>query len=437
MTTTKNILVCALLLVPLAARAADPKKDDEPADKPAPAAEGSPQAVRATSFLLGHGGVADQTALAVMRALDDGLKRNSRLEMKDLDTRLADFAQEIPQDDIEQGRTLLKEGQTALHALELPVAVKKLNQAIDTLSKVLPHIKKQELAEAMMSLAAAQFEQGDKRSARATLLRLLVWRSDYRLDTNKYPPALIQPLEDARHELEKLKRGSIEIRSEPAAAQAYVDGKYVGVTPTFGEGLAAGDHYVTLKREGFKKAVAVATVSAKVQQVLTIPLEKSSKYLLVEQALNSVERTIGGDMIDAAADTLKEVLFVDHAVFVRLSTPQQNALKVEAWLYDLRIRKRLNAVNKTVPAHDAEKQLQGLASTLYENVDYEAELEAPKDAPPPKRQERLPVYKQWWLWTVVGVAAAGLAIGVGVGVAYAPKGCGGITLGNCAGFSFP
>lgn len=30
--------------------------------------------------------------------------------------------------------------------------------------------------------------------------------------------------------------------------------------------------------------------------------------------------------------------------------------------------------------------------------------------------EKTPVYKKWWLWTVVGVAAAGVAVGVGVGL---------------------
>ena len=34
-------------------------------------------------------------------------------------------------------------------------------------------------------------------------------------------------------------------------------------------------------------------------------------------------------------------------------------------------------------------------------------------AAPPEKQ---PVYKKWWLWTIVGAAAAGVAIGVGVGV---------------------
>jgi tetratricopeptide (TPR) repeat protein len=41
------------------------------------------------------------------------------------------------------------------------------------------------------------------------------------------------------------------------------------------------------------------------------------------------------------------------------------------------------------------------------------ELEAP---PPPL--DRTPLYKKWWLWTIVGVAVAGgVALGVGLGVA--------------------
>jgi tetratricopeptide (TPR) repeat protein len=31
--------------------------------------------------------------------------------------------------------------------------------------------------------------------------------------------------------------------------------------------------------------------------------------------------------------------------------------------------------------------------------------------------KKTPVYKKWWLWTVVGVAVVGVAVGVGVGVA--------------------
>jgi tetratricopeptide (TPR) repeat protein len=40
-------------------------------------------------------------------------------------------------------------------------------------------------------------------------------------------------------------------------------------------------------------------------------------------------------------------------------------------------------------------------------------------APPPAKR---PLHKQWWLWTAVGVAAAGIATGVAVGVTARPSG---------------
>jgi tetratricopeptide (TPR) repeat protein len=384
-------------------------------------AEGQ-QAVPVTTFLLEHEGLDEQALVPVVRALNDGLKRNARLDFKDLDTRLADFAQEVPQDQIEQGRQLLADGQKALQGLELGTAVRKLEQAIEILSKVLPYIKKAELADAMMALGAAHFENGDKREARTTFLRLLTWRSDYRVDVNRYPPALLVAVEDARKEVEKMRRGSLEIRSEPAGAQAYVDGRFIGVTPTFAEGLTIGEHWVTLKREGYKKAVMPATVSAKVQQLVSFVLERSSKYLLVEQALKSVEKSLGAQQLDNSVDNLREVLFVDHGVFLRVAAAAPGFMKLDAFLYDLRTRQLLGRVTRDVKQGEGEKTLQPLASQLYANVSYEAELQAPKDAPPPKVVERRKFYKTWWFWTACGVAVTGIVLGATL--APKPKDCG-------------
>jgi hypothetical protein len=406
--------VVAGLVAPAAA-------EEQPA-APAATVTNGPQPVRVTTFLLKHPGLDDQALVPVMRALDDGLKRNPRLETKDLDTRLADFAQEVPQEQIDEGRLLLQEGQKALTALELPVAIKKLSQAVEVLSKVLPYIKKAELADAMMALGAAHFENGDKREAKRTFERLLVWRSDYKVDLNRYPPALLTIVEEVRKEVEKAKRGSIEIRSEPAGAQAYVDGRYIGLTPTFADGLIVGEHWVTLKKEGFKKAVMAAQASPKQQQLVSITMERSTKYLLVEQALAGVEKTLGQPTLDASADNLKEVLFIDHAVFVRAAPGAAGFIKVDSFLYDLRTRRRLTHVSKAVPAARAEKELQTLASALYLNVSYEAELVESKDAPPPKPYVRRPFYKTWWFWTAAGVAVTGVVLGATL--APRPKDCG-------------
>jgi len=37
----------------------------------------------------------------------------------------------------------------------------------------------------------------------------------------------------------------------------------------------------------------------------------------------------------------------------------------------------------------------------------------------PTREQRQPVYKKWWLWTVVGVVVVGAAVGLGVGLGTA------------------
>jgi len=155
---------------------------------------------------------------------------------------------------------------------------------------------------------------------------------------------------------------------------------------------------------------------------VSITMERSTKYLLVEQALAGVEKSLGQSTLDPSADNLKEVLFIDHAVFVRAAPAGAGQLKVDSFLYDLRTRRRLTHVVKTVPAAHAEKELATLASSLYLNVSYEAELVESKDAPPPKPYVRPPFYKTWWFWTAAGVAVTGVVLGATL--APRPKDCG-------------
>jgi tetratricopeptide (TPR) repeat protein len=50
-------------------------------------------------------------------------------------------------------------------------------------------------------------------------------------------------------------------------------------------------------------------------------------------------------------------------------------------------------------------------------------MQDPVVSPPaPRAPEKVPVYKKWWLWTIVGgVVVAGAAVGLGVGLGTAPK----------------
>ncbi len=392
------------LALPVPARADDaPAGGDQPPKDPP---------VKVTTFALPHPDVSEDVMVQVMRALETGLKKNERLEMRDLDARLADFSNEVPQEQVDAARAAMKAGQDALLNLDVPGAVQKLQEAVDGLAKVLPYIKKQELADAMANLAVAYYEGGDKRSGRDTFVRLLTWRADYAYPIDKLPPKYAATFEEAQRTVDKAVRGSLEIVSDPPGAQAYVDGRYIGITPCSTDGQPAGEHFVTFKKEGFKKAVAAAMVSKKPQKV-TVQLSQSEKYLLVQQAQEKIEPSLGQDMLAAEGDDLKQVLGIDHAVFVKASG-KGDKIQVDCYLYDLRTRRRLSTVKKTVPRAELEAQIAQLPSSIYLNVNYEPELVAKKDDLPVQQKQRTPVYKAWWFWTAT---AAVLAAGAGVAIA--------------------
>ena len=412
------ITALPLALLPATASADEPPKDP---------------LVRVTALMLKHPGVPDVQLGPLMRAFDEALKKNPRLEQKDLETRLEDFSQDKPVSEIDAAHTAYTEGIKALGGLDLPNAIKRLSTAVDELSTVLPFIKKQELADAMCALGVAYFQQGDKKEAKATFVRLLVWRADHVYDTEKFPPSVLSTFEEAKKALEKMKRGSLEIRSEPAGAQVYVDGKYIGITPAVAEGLVVGEHWITFKKEGFRKSVLSVGVSPKYQQTVTAMLERSGKYLLVEQAIAAVEKIVGQDKLDDTADNFKDFLLLDHGVFVKATAgAQPNTLNIDTFLYDLRTRERLKKVTRTVTADSPGQDVAQIVEALYTKISYEAELTVPKEAEPPKQIKRKPIYKRWWFWTIIGVAAGGV-IAAGV-LAPKPKNCGDGSF--CPGITF-
>ena len=409
----RSLAACSFFFAPSFVLVASAGADEPPPEAAAKEeASSSEPKTKVTAFGLPHPDVSDAQMVEVMRAVENGLKKNPRLEFKDLDTRLADFAQETPTDQIEAARAALKDGQKALLELRIPDAVQKLDEAVQGLAKVLPYIKKQELADAQALLAVAQFEGGDKKAGHDAFVELLTWRPDYAFDPQKLPPKYAGPFDDAQRQMEKAKKAPVTIHSTPEGAQAYVDGKYIGVTPCTTEPLPTGKHYVTLKREGYKKAVQPVVVQKKGEARGDLTLERSEKYLLVEQARAKVEATLGAETIDPESENLKAVLFIDQAVFVKAQAASGGKIAVDTFLYDLRNHHRLSKVHQVTRASAVEPGLATAADLLYKNVNYEGELAAPEDKPPemakPKR-----FYQTWWFWTAAGatVVVAGGAVG--------------------------
>ena len=84
-------------------------------------------------------------------------------------------------------------------------------------------------------------------------------------------------------------------------------------------GVAIGEHYVTLKKLGYKRGLRVAQVKSGGSPVLG-KLQRNEKYLLVEASHRQGRAADGQSPIDTVVDNLRETLFLDQTVFIKVKS---------------------------------------------------------------------------------------------------------------------
>jgi tetratricopeptide (TPR) repeat protein len=361
---------------------------------------------RVAVFLVPARGYKAQIVARVSRTLIKQLRKNEKLDVEDSDKLLVEFSGEVPRRTIAKANDALEQGIKQLKLNEINEALASLQGAIEIYEQVLAFIKKKTLARAYMARAIAQAEARNHSLARASFVRLLTWRPHLRYDTATFTPRHLPIFERARELVKKLKRGSIELTSSPRGAKAYVDGRFMGVTPTVAFGLKVGDHYASFKKEGFIKAAQKVTISSHSQGSSSQQLKRAKKYLLLKQSLSRAKSGLGKAKANAAMVDLRSVLYIDQALFATIGYAGPGKLYIQAYLYDLRSKLRLNQAAMTVDQRSLVEGIKKLVGLLYLNVRTDGSLQAPPEAPPPPPETRAPLYATWWFWTAIGAGIA-------------------------------
>ncbi len=365
---------------------------------------------RVTVFFLPADGFTPKVISKVSTTFINALKKNKRLQVKDSDKLLVEFSGEVPRDKISAAEDLLNQGIDLLKGDNPGEAITALEQSVAGFEEVLAFIKKGLLARATLTLGVALAEDKQSRAAVTVFSNLLIWRPFVKFDTTTFSSRHLPLFEAARKKTKRRKRGSIELNTEPPGAKAYIDGRFVGVTPTEAFGFSSGDHYATYKLSGYIKAAQRVKVSAKRQLSYTQALGQSEKFLLLEQTLEGAKKDLGKAKADAEMVSLSSFLFIDQVIFATIGYAGPESITIQAYLYDLRSKLRLNHSTMTLET-DALKPLNQLASNLYLNVRYDGTIAAPPEPPPPPPIVRTPFYATWWFWSAIAVGAtAGVLI---------------------------
>jgi tetratricopeptide (TPR) repeat protein len=375
-----------------------------PADA-APLEEGGP--TRVAAFVLDDDGapVAGARGAILLHTLERALRRDGRLEIVDHDLALARRAELYPDEALGEALDLVSAGEALLRRGQARTALPRLERAARAFAENLAFARKRDYAHAQFLIGAAHSMLGNDDDAHEAFTRLLVWRDDYLADASIAPEEVLPRFEAARETLRSRGAGSIELLSSPAGAAAYVDGRFVGFTPTFAAGLTAGEHHVTFRAVGFVRAIVTVEVSSRVERTARVTLEPTPGRAQLEALLDEVAPELDRPRGGPALAELGALLGVDHLVVVRLPSSTGGDDPVRGWIYGATSRQRLAASERT-PSNDAGAALAALAEDLYRQIAGEAWPPTAR----PRDRAGVALHRRWWFWTGVTAVAAAVAV---------------------------
>jgi hypothetical protein len=419
------VAVLAMLMAPLHVRAQSAGDEGDAPDVEATRPAGA--LARVAVIVLGKDGepLPAATRATLQVSLERALEEDRRLEVVDQDVELARRAGQVPVETVSEARGLVRTGAELLRRGQTAQALAKLEAASAHLAEVLAWTQKQELAEAQFLLGAAQAIGGDRKAAVATFIALLAWRPQYVADPSIEPGTVMPLFEKAQARAAKLKGGSIDIASTPEGAMAYVDGRFVGFTPTVVEGLPAAVHYVTVRMHGRVRAVTAVKVSDRHGESLKVVLQRTPGVEELEAAVGGMAAGVGKEQapaaVQAAFGEIADLLDVEHAVVL---VAPEGGEEYAGYVYAVVGGTMLAKADVKMGDRDPADAFGELARRLYEQVEFEPRPE-PVFVEAPKGRAAQPYYKKWWFWSAVGATvAAGLALPLILGRDRGPEiGC--------------
>ena len=375
------------------------------------AQEPGPRRVTATALLVTQDGVSPAQATNVGIGVRRGIEADTRLRFADPVDLLSDAS--VPEDiraaidDLDAIAELVRSGDAS-------VAQRRARAALQAFEMALVAVKRTALIDAYMLDAVALCRMNERRQCIDAFRRVVVFRESIEYDASRYPADYAALFAQTKAQVLAGPRGSVQVVTDPAGAEIFVDGRSFGPAPAVADGLLVGDHFVTIKRVGFEKLIASITVEPDRMATARFPLQPIQRALLLERDLSRLPTELGEDRAGPIISGLTGYLFANQAVIGLLRPAEGGGVDVALYLYDLRTRFLLKERRATVPDADATERTTALVAELYDDVDTSGQVDAPEDGAPRVVAPARPLWERWWFWTAIGVVLVS-----GVVVAFA------------------
>ena len=326
--------------------------------------------------------------------------------------------------DFEDGKALYADF-NAEEALEkFQSALKYLEDNMDKISDM------KFLSEVIFYIAASYKLIDEDEQVESYFSTYLSINPDAEPSESEFSSEIISAFNSVKKNRGKASKGSLKVSCNPDGALVFIDGKIAGMTPVTLRGVREGKHYYRIHKNGYRDAggsvVVKGSKTASISETMTEHPEASS----VIDAEKEMKSDFGqASMLRKSLEIARE-LNVDNVLVVNAKIESDMRMTYTGYMVNKEKRefKKSEAVF-AIPEKGAAAKSASLKEFNKALIDdpyeyksvsdvFAAEVEMiTSDGAQEQQAEndngKTPVYKAWWLWTVVGVvAAAGVVLAV-------------------------
>ena len=328
-----------------------------------------------------------------------------------------------------------EEGKSLYSDLSVEEAIEKFKSALKNLEDNIEKVSDMSFVSEVIFYLGASYKLLDEdEQAESYFSTYISLNPNSTPDDPAFSDEVMSAFKDVKSGRKSVGRGSVKVQCNTDGALVFIDGKIAGMTPVTLRGISGGKHYYRIHKNGFRSAGGSLSVREGKTASISETLTKNPSASAVEELEDSMKSEFGSATMVRKATELAKDSGVDNVFIVKASLGADERLKYQGYMIDCDKKefKKSEAVfdlpekgaaadsvslkqfNKTLI--DDPYEFKSITDLLMEEADLLGLSEKPA-ADNSGEKEKKPVYKEWWLWTVVGVVvAAGAGVGVYCGV---------------------
>ena len=314
------------------------------------AASPAVQAARMVTVVRGVGAGSDKAAALTGHFVRDLLGKDERYEVVDLNKSLGNQDRDRALKAFQSAEEMVQKGHDAYDALELDAAVEYLSNTLKQYERFAAYVNDfRKVSEALMLLGATHILRGEEKLGNRRLEQALNVFPQMEPDPRIFNPAMRGQFQETVSRMSTRPPGTLSVTSNPSYAEAYVDGKFVGVTPLAVERVSEGRHYVRLERDGYRSWGKVVEVTGRTETAESAVLKATAHFddfdNLVEAAVKRVVAPKEGSSGGPSNDSIDQLGVLTTADHIFLAQVRLDGERVQVWAnqYDLNAQRLLRS----------------------------------------------------------------------------------------------